>query len=99
MVGCTKSTKNINKHAKCYGSSVCSSQTHDRYYSCSCSLNESPWLSIHTVLRQASLRPGQRRRGQQRQRQRGRGRLQRRGQRGGQLRRRLQRRDQRGGQL
>merc|ERR1719381_11217 len=49
MVGCTKSTKNINKYAKCYGSSFCSSQTHDWYYSCSCSLNESPWLSFHTV--------------------------------------------------
>ena len=47
MVGCTKSTKNINKYSKCYGSSFCSSQTHDRYYSCSCSLNESPFLSFH----------------------------------------------------
>merc|ERR1719378_1682090 len=95
MVGCTKSTKNINKYAKCYGSSFCSSQTHDWYYSCSCSLNESPWLSFHTVPRQlASLRPRRRRRGRRRQRRRERGRLQRRGRRGGQLRRRLR---QRGG--
>merc|ERR1719430_1792851 len=97
MVGCTKSTKNINKYSKCYGrihlmvGCTKSTKNINKYSKCygsslCSSQTHDRYYSCSCI---SSLRPQRRRRGQRRQRRRGRGRLQRRGRRGGQLRRRL----------